>query len=297
MRHALGRVLLLYVRSATRLSFRIFAPHGGFLPAYEPTLDYFGIARGLIGIIALLIVDAIYGADLGGVQNFPLMPPSLTDSWAFIGAFGAILSLVLVTLLWTRRGHRLRAAKQLWYPVRSVIALLVLSLAVPPIMSILIHPLSQSVMLHLMAQLLFLLAIGWYLIFLWCAVWCCAAGPFRAGDGHPLLAPATAVVLAWLAAVHALAASRPLPGMSETTLLIISICGPATVTILAGLEIWILHSKFPGQFPFRDGPLDPELRAVDLRGRARTIEAIGQRLGKLGGQLKESVAQFIHANP
>jgi len=92
------RCLYLYVHNAVRLALRLFGPHGGFLPATEPILDGFSILRGTVGVLALVIIDTAYSANLGGFQDFPLIPPSLADSWVLIGAPGVIVLLALTAL-------------------------------------------------------------------------------------------------------------------------------------------------------------------------------------------------------
>jgi hypothetical protein len=285
------RYVRYYVRSAIGLALRLFAPRGGFLPPTEPVLDGFSIARGSIGILFLLLVNAAYRADIGGVQGLLLTPPSLADSWVLIGAPGVLILLATVGLCVTRRGFRRRAARQLLYPVQSVITFLVLAFALEWGMSLLDHATAHGLVALLGLNLLSLLAHPWCFIFEWCAVWCCAAGPFRAGDGHPLLAPAAATTFAWLTAVHALITGGPPGAMPGALYLTVILGGPATVTAVSGWETWLLHVKFPRQFPFREGPLPPYPHPAPWAG-VRLVTFFGQQLTAFGQQLKEAGQRF-----
>lgn len=246
-----------YLKPAVVVAFRLFGPRGGFLPSDEPVLDGFIIVRGTIGVLILLVINTAYGTGLGGVTGLPLVPPSLADPESVISAPGVMLLLALAALCFTRRGYRRRAARQLVYPVQASIifvALLAASRWIVPLASyrgtgitaVGVEPLVQ-------------LAVIWYLTLAWCATWCCAAGPFRAADGHPLLAPVAAAVFAWLAAIRTVTGVVPAT-MPHTLYFTVLLGGPATVTALSAFEVWLLHAKFPDRFPFREGPV-PHSRA------------------------------------
>jgi hypothetical protein len=132
-----------------------------------------------------------------------------------IGAPGVIVLLALTALCFTRPGHRRRVARQLLHPVRAVITFLLLASALAWGASLLDHAADHGLTAQLVLDLLSALAPLWCLIFMGCAVWCCAAGPFRASDGHPFLAPAATTDFAWLAAVHALTTGGPRPRCRE----------------------------------------------------------------------------------
>jgi hypothetical protein len=281
------RCLRLYVRSAVRLALRLFAPRGGFLPATEPVLDGFSILRGTVGLLVLVIIDTAYSADLGGFQDFPLTPPSLADSWVLIGAPGVIVLLALTALCFTRRGHRRRAARQLLHPVQAVITFLLLAAALSWGAPLLGDAADHGLTAQLALDLLSALAPLWCLIFMGCALWCCAAGPFRAGDGHPLLAPAATTAFAWLAAVHALTTGGPPAAMPRAVYFAVILGGPATVTAVSGLEIWLLRGRYPGQFPFREGPLTAHPQPAALWSDVHLVAFLGQQLAEFGQQLKE----------
>jgi hypothetical protein len=143
--------------------------------------------------------------------------------------------------------------------------------------------------------LLSLLAHIWYLIFGVSALWWCAAGPFRAGDGHPLLPPAATTALAWVAAVHAVVTGGPPPGMPGGLYLGVLTAGPVTVTVLSAFEVRRLRHKFPVEFPFRDGPLAERAHAQPKPAVTPLTALLGQQLAAFGQQLREIGQQIKDA--
>jgi hypothetical protein len=281
------RCIRLYVRSAAGLAFRLFAPRGGFLPPTEPVFDGFSIVRGTLGVLFLLLVNAAYGTDLGGVTGVPLSPPSLADSWVLAGAPGIITVLAVVALCLTRRGYRRRAVRQLVCPVQTVFIFLVLVFALGRGIPFLAQASGRGLITSLGVDLLSLLATIWCFIFYWCVLWCCTAGPFRAGDGHPLLAPAVTTAFAWFAAVHALVANGPPGTMPHPLYFTVIFGGPTTVMVVSGVEIWLLRNRYPSQFPFREGPLTANPRPAAPWSDVHLIVFVGQQLAGFGQQLKE----------
>lgn len=281
------RCIRLYVRSAVGLALRLFAPRGGFLPPTEPVLDGFSIARGTLGVVVLLLVNTAYGTDLGGVHGVPLSPPLLADSWVLTGAPGVIIVLSVAALCFARRGYRRRAVRQLAYPLLTVFIFLVLAFALGWGTSLLDHASGRGLITSLGLDLLSPLAHVWYFMFLGSAIWCCAARPFRAGDGHPLLAPAATTVFAWLTSVHALVTGGPPAAMPQALYFTVIFGGPATVMVVSGVEIWLLRGRYPGQFPFREGPLTAHPRPAAPWSDVHVVVFVGQQLAGFGQQLKE----------
>ena len=136
-------------------------------------------------------------------------------------------------------------------------------------------------------SVLSVLATVWYLIFGVCASWCCVVGPFRAGDGHPLLAPTATTAFAWLATIHAIFSGGPPVGMPQALYFTVIFGGPATVMTISGIEVWLLHSKYPAEFPFREGPLTAYPRPSPLRSEVSPMAFLGQQIAGFGQQLKE----------
>jgi hypothetical protein len=129
------------------------------------------------------------------------MPPSLADPLAVLSVPVVMVLLSAAALCFTRRGCRPRAARQLVYPVQASILFVVVMTAgrwIVPLGSF------QGSGTTTALEPLAVLAVIWYLAFALCAAWWCAAGLFRAADGHPLLFPAAAVVLSWLATIRVL---------------------------------------------------------------------------------------------
>ena len=288
------RCIRHYVRTALVLALRLFAPRGGFLPPSEPVLDGFSIVRGTVGALVLFFINAVYGTDLGGVTGLPLTPPSLADPWV-VGGAPVVIGLLAVVALWfTRRGYRRRATYQLLCPIRAVIIFVVLATAGRWVL-----PLEHYSGVGLTAigvELLSQLAVFWYLIFVWCAVWCCAAGPFRAADGHPLLAPVAATAFAWLAAVHALTAHGLSAATPHVLYFAAVVGGPATVTAMSALEVCLLRARFPSQFPFREGPLVTQSQRAAPWTGIPLVAFLRQQLIEFRKQLKEVRQRLARRN-
>jgi hypothetical protein len=241
-----------FLRSAWLAALSLFGPRGGFLPPDEPVLNGFGIAQRTAGVLTLLAVNTAYSSHLDGVTGLPLMPPSLADPLAVLSVPVLMVLLSAAALCFTRRGFRRRAARQLVYPVQTSILFVVVMSAgrwIVPLGSY------QGSGTATALEPLAVLAVTWYLAFALCAAWCCAAGLFRAADGHPLLAPVAAVVLSWLAAIRVLSTDALPAGMPHPLYFTVVLGGPAAVAVLSAFEVWHLRAKYPGKFPFREGPL------------------------------------------
>lgn len=158
--------------------------------------------------------------------------------------------LAVATVCFTRRGYRRRVAPQFVYPIQTSILYVALVVASGWILSP--HYGNNTGITAVLAHLLEVLTVPWFIIVLLCGGWWCAAGLFRAGDGHPLLAPVAATVFAWLAASRALYFGTIPTTMPHTLYFTVLLGGPTTVTALSAFEIWQLHRN-PG-FPFREGP-------------------------------------------
>jgi hypothetical protein len=241
-----------FLRTPWLVARGLFVPHGGFLPSKEPVLDGFSIAQRTAGVLTLLAVNTAYSSHLDGVTGLPLMPPSLADPVAALSVPVVMVLLSAAALRFTRRGFRRQTARQLAYPVQTSILFIVVMSA-----SRWIVPLGsyQGPGTATALEPLAVVAVIWYLAFALCAAWCCAAGLFRAADGHPLLFPVAAVVLSWLAASRVLNAGALPTGMPHPLYFTVVLGGPATVTVLSAFEVWQLRAAYPDKFPFREGPL------------------------------------------
>jgi hypothetical protein len=239
-----------YWRPAVTVAAHLFAPRGLYLSPDEPVLNGFSIIRGTVGVLILFVVSATYGTDLGGVEQFPLVPPLLADPKTVLAAPFVIVMLAVATVCFTRRGYRRRVARQLVYPIQT--SILYVALVVASGWILLPHYGNDTGIAAVLVHLLAVLAVPWFVIVLLCGGWWCAAGLFRAADGHPLLAPVAATVFAWLAASRALHFGTIPATMPHTLYFTVLLGGPTTVTALSAFEIWQLHRN-PG-FPFREGP-------------------------------------------
>jgi hypothetical protein len=67
----------------------------------------------------------------------------------------------------------------------------------------------------------------------------------------------------------------------------VTLDGPATVTAVSGLEIWLLRDRYPGQFPFREGPLTAHPQSAAPWSDVHLMAFLDQQLAGFGQQLKE----------
>jgi hypothetical protein len=128
----------------------------------------------------------------------------------------------------------------------------------------------------------------WYLLFVLCAAWCCAAGVFRAADGHPLLGPVAAVVFSWLAAARVRDADALPAGMPHLLYFTVVLGGPATVTVLSAFEVWLLRAEYPDEFPFRKGRLPDSPTEAPWAGVSPKV-FLHDQLTKSREQLKDAL--------
>jgi hypothetical protein len=285
------RLFLDFVRTAWSAACSLFGPRGGFLPPKDPVLDWFGIVRGTAGVLALLAVNIAYGSHLGGVTGLPLMPPSLADPLAVLSAPVVMVLLSAAALCCTSRGYRRRAARRLVYPVQASVLFVVVMLASRWILLLGSY---QGSGITIALEPLAAMVVIWYLFFALCAAWCCAAGVFRAADGHPLLGPAAAVVFSWLAAVRVRDADALPADMPHLLYFTVVLGGPATVTVLSAFEVWLLRAEYPDEFPFREGPLSGSPTEAPWAGVSLKV-FLHDQLTKFHEQLKDALRLLRHA--
>lgn len=290
----LMRPIVFFGSSANLAATYLCGPHGLYgLPdkgkptdehrpsdKHTPVLDRLAIIRGTIGVLILLVINVAYGTDLGDIGQLPAFPPLLADDETVVSAPFLMSVLAVALVCFTRRGHRLRAARQLVYPVQTTILVIAIAAAFSWITAqtanMEISSFAVWILLHL-AEL-------WCLLFLWCAAWWCAAGPFRAADGHPLLAPVAAMVFAWLAASRALNFGTMPTDMPHTLYFTVILGGPTTVTALSAFEVWRLHKWYPAAFPFREGPLKRQPQTQVARARVFLSAFVSRRFTRLRHQ-------------
>jgi hypothetical protein len=100
-----------------------------------------------------------------------------------------------------------------------------------------------------------LIALAWLAAFMIRTLYLMATGLFRLGDAHPLLPPAVTVLAVWCLAVKGLVAGGGSDGEPGALTVLLLIGGPMSLTALAAVEIGRIRQRYPGDFPFRNGPL------------------------------------------
>lgn len=94
------------------------------------------------------------------------------------------------------------------------------------------------------------------LVWLVKALYFAATGLFRADDGHPLLAPVVAPLVAISSALLMASTDDGLTGVPAVIGTVTEFGGPASIIVLAVVTALILRKRYQHDFPFRRGPID-----------------------------------------
>lgn len=100
-----------------------------------------------------------------------------------------------------------------------------------------------------------LIPMVWLAAFMIRMIYRMGTGLLRLGDAHPLLPPVVTVLAAWSLAIKGLSAGPASSGEPVAVAVLMLIGGPASLTALAAMEVDRLRSRYPHDFPFREGPL------------------------------------------
>ena len=165
-------------------------------------------------------------------------------------AIAMALGVVLVVL--THSGNRAAAARQLCWPIGTVLMFFAMTGVFLGIAAGINAVLGQSAgAAHFVIELVAVCTVGFLYVK---SLYLVITGLFRADDGHPLLAPIAVPLVAWYFAWRQLLTGG-LPGAPHVLGLVIGLGGPLSLTYLSLVAIGRLRRAHPVDFPFLDGPL------------------------------------------
>jgi hypothetical protein len=250
-------------------------PSAAYLGERVESIDRLNKARSWAGI-AIIAGTTVYYAglshlattekDKNGAKVLTIGNNTPEGNWTLgliVSVVTAIFVLPLVSLLlvaWTRRGARRAALVQLRWPYVAVAGWFAIFLAGTPFIAL--SQLVQNSAHHmnfaikalswLFALFVLIIELAWIVK----AIYLSATGMFRAEDGHPLLPLIVAPIVAGTSALMMTTVGGNglvgVPGLVGRGL-----TWGGTITVFV-VSIWsgaILKQRYPGDWPFRDGPL------------------------------------------
>ncbi|WP_433378967.1 hypothetical protein [Dactylosporangium sp. CA-152071] len=249
-----------------------FQPRGLYLGGLDEAIGGLNRLRSLLGLATLVVVAIVY-QGFGRVVSAPYQPgqakPEASNAvvngrvYTFAAAEDRLGEIALSTILTAvagigvsvvvslalvvaaRRGARLATARQLLWPIGTVVVFVAyfwsFSVAFPWL---------DARLPGIVNFLILILPVIWFFKSIWLVV----TGLFRADDGHPLLAPITSTITAWIFGVLAVRGAQPV-GMPHPVWLVTVLGGPLSITVVAWIATRRLKRLYPESYPFRDGPL------------------------------------------
>jgi hypothetical protein len=286
--------------SIWRLPNYLLEPRGSYLGEHNELIDRLNKIRSIVGLIILAGVAVYYSglshlaSETGtpGGTNVPTVTAHSPEGNWFLGVIVTVVVAIFLVpavsiflVLWTRPKARKKALYQLRWPFIGIAAWFgIFATAVPIVAGAKALTSSVTRNMDVLAKLAagILYAFVAIVVFVWLikALYLAGTGLFRADDGHPLLAPITAPLVAWVSAgLMASQGGNGLVGVPATIGLITGFGGAISVTILSLITAYILKRQYKDKFPFRDGP--PTEKADD----DKETEEKDEKGGKEGGEL------------
>jgi hypothetical protein len=236
-----------YFSSSWGLATRAFEVNNCYLGRPDEEIERLYRWRSILGFLAIVCIEAYYHSLRSGVSHAYASVNDSVDALVRIVLIGGAFIPVAVALF-TKRGYRVVALRQLRFPAVAVGGYLALFLALSRGLPLLLRPRS------FIESLLALAVMLWFTVFLLRGLYLLIVGMFRLADGHPLLAPLVGTLIAWGATVNALLAGGT-SDVPPTAAALLLFSGPISVTAVSALEVARLRRRYPADFPFRRGPL------------------------------------------
>jgi hypothetical protein len=247
-----------YFASAWNAANKLFSPQHNYLHDEDSVIGWLYRARSIIGAFMLVAIGVRYHHPATDLVA-PFSPVLGGVTTAMLLALAMVVPGAILAVLFTHRGKRMEACRQMRYPLGSLLACLILymiGVRITWLMHVLVAD-GKSFPL----VVVWMCSGFWVVTFVSRAIYLVTTGLCRLGDGHPLLPPVAGLVIAWAVAITSLLSSKGggEPGMVAALVLL---GGPVSITAVSVVETWRLRVKYPADFPFRDGPLPPRAPAV-----------------------------------
>jgi hypothetical protein len=272
-----GKVVA-YFASAVQAADKIFCPRYLFTGERDETLDRLYQARALIGLLVIVGVAILYhhtaSAALAPLNDW------IERTLGSLAVIAALLAVgLVVALIWTVRDSRRAMLSNLLWPSVLVAAFFagfldviylragdhgkVVSAAVASAIGDFV---GFSFWRETVVVAVTAIGVPWFMVFVFRSVYQLASGMSRAVDAHPLLGPLVGTAAAWILCIEGLANGAGANGVPQTVALVVILGGPISITALSVLEALRLRRRYPGDWPFRKGPLPLRPDADIVRG-------------------------------
>jgi len=231
---------------------RLFAPVHDYLHDEDKVMDWLYKARALIGAAILVAVGVHYHQPTISIAaNFSAILGGISEP-LILAVFSVVPATALV-VLFTRPGKRKVAFDQMMrYPAKIILICLVAYGLVRGYEHLFFG--TSNILVYFALAIVGAILLRW-ILFWFRAIYLVTVGMCRLGDGHPLLPPIIGAAIVWVVACQTL--SNGHTGSSEPAVISYAVLlgGPISITALGIVEILRLRTKYPDDFPFRDGPL------------------------------------------
>jgi hypothetical protein len=253
----------------------LLEPRGSYLGERVEWVDRLNKLRSIAGTVILIGMIVYYSGlshlttptvDGHGARVNTVTATSPEGHWivgVVVSVTVALFLLPVVSLalvLWTKSGFRRATLLQLRWPVVSIAAFIGLFAAMTPMLGAAQYLTSTATKhLNIVAKaaggvISFCVALV-LLVWLVKALYLAATGLFRADDGHPLLAPIVAPLVAISSAALMASTNDGLTGVPAAVGTITEFGGPVSILVLSIATALILRKRYGPDFPFRRGPI------------------------------------------
>jgi hypothetical protein len=268
----------------------LLEPRGSYLGERIGSVDTLNKLRSVAAIVIIVGMAVYYSGlshlttttvDSHGARVETVTANSPEGNWIVGVVVSVTLALFLLPVVslaivvWTRSGFRRATLSQLRWPVVSIGAFLGLFAAMTPILGAVQYLTSTATRhLNIVAKaaggvVTFCVALV-LMVWLVKALYFAATGLFRADDGHPLLAPIAAPLVAITSAfMMQTAGSGGLTGVPLAVGKITEFGGPVSITVLSVVTVLILRKRYKHDFPFRRGPIHRAPSELSMAVRSR----------------------------
>jgi hypothetical protein len=254
----------------------LLEPRGKFLGERVPVIDTLNRVRSLLGTLMLIGIIVYYSGlshltdstpDEHGATQRTVTANTPEGHWIVAIILSAVLAafmiplVALILVLCARKGARLATLYQMRWPALGIAAFFGLLAVLGPLLDganlLAMLAKEHGGILAKVGAYFFTLAVAILaLVWLVKALYFAATGLFRADDGHPFLALIVAPCVATLSSVLML--TQGSDGLSDVPTVVgwvTGLGGPISITGLSIASVFILRDRYPGDFPFRGGPL------------------------------------------
>ena len=248
-----------YFKSAWNFANQIFSPQHKYLRRKDNLIEWMYRARSIIGAFILIAIGLRYHHPAKDLVK-PLAPVLGGVTVAMLAALACVVPGAAAVVALTDQSKRVDAWRQMRYPLGALLAWITLCFIGVGYVRGMHWLLTSETSFGLTITIYVLLCVlgPWILAFVTRAIYLVTTGLCRLGDGHPLLPPVVGAIIAWTLGIIGLASSNGARGDPALVAMLVLWTGPISITALSVAEILRLRKRYPTEFPFRNGPIQPE---------------------------------------